>query len=71
MANVKIRMRPNGPLVVEGLFSIADSEGNEFPLNRDKPAIALCRCGASESRPFCDGAHNRCGFESNERAPVE
>ena len=71
MAEVRIRMRPNGPFVVEGAFSLADSEGNLFPLNTDKPAIALCRCGASENRPFCDGMHNRCGFESDERAPTE
>lgn len=66
--NVNIRMRPNGPLLVEGSITLTDSEGNEFAVSSDKPAIALCRCGASENRPFCDGAHNRCGFESDERA---
>lgn len=68
MADVKIRMRPNGPFVVEGAFCLVDSEGGEFPLSPDKPAIALCRCGASEKRPFCDGSHKQCGFESDERA---
>jgi len=68
MADVKIRLRPNGPFVVEGSFCLTDSEGNEFPLSTDKPAIALCRCGASEKRPFCDGSHNRCDFESDEKA---
>lgn len=71
MADVKIRMRPSGPFVIEGAVTLTDSEGNEFPLNSDKPSIALCRCGASEKRPFCDGAHNRCDFTSDERAPVE
>ena len=68
MADVKIRMRPNGPLVVEGPIKLTDSAGSEFELSPDKPAIALCRCGESANRPFCDGAHNRCDFESDERA---
>jgi CDGSH-type Zn-finger protein len=33
-----------------------------------KPAVALCRCGASANKPFCDGAHRSCGFESTVRA---
>jgi len=71
MADINIRMRPNGPLLVEGTFSLTDSQGNAFPLNSEKPAIALCRCGASKNRPFCDGAHKGCDFESDERAPAE
>jgi len=71
MADVRIRMRPGGPFVVEGPFQLVDSQGNAFPLSEDKPAIALCRCGASAKRPFCDGAHNRCDFESDEMAPTE
>ena len=69
MADVKIRMRPNGPLLVEGTVELTDSEGNAYPLSPDKPAIALCRCGHSKDRPFCDGAHRTIGFESDERAP--
>ena len=71
MADVKIRMRPDGPFVVEGSFTLTDSEGNEFPLSSDKPAFALCRCGASQNKPFCDGAHKASGFQSDERAPAE
>ncbi len=70
MADVTIRMRPNGPFLVEGPVQLVDSEGNPFPQSSEKPMIALCRCGASEKRPYCDGAHNRCGFESDERAPT-
>ena len=69
MADVKIRMRPSGPFVVEGPIELVDSDGNAFPIDPSKPAIALCRCGASANRPFCDGAHNRCDFESDEKAP--
>ncbi len=68
MADVKIRIRPNGPFVVEGPFELADSEGNLFDIPADKPAIALCRCGESAKRPFCDGTHKSCGFDSDERA---
>jgi CDGSH-type Zn-finger protein len=72
MSEVRIRMRPNGPFVVEGPFTLLDSEGNTFVLNPDKPSIALCRCGQSARRPFCDGTHKTCGFFSDEHpAPVE
>jgi len=68
MADVHIRMRPSGPFLVEGPFTLTDSEGNAFEIPAGKPAIALCRCGESKKRPFCDGAHKGCGFESDERA---
>ena len=68
MSDVNIRLRDNGPFVVEGPVKVTDADGNEFSIDASKPAIALCRCGASENRPFCDGAHNRCGFASAERA---
>jgi CDGSH-type Zn-finger protein len=69
MTDVKIRMRPNGPFLVEGAVELTDSAGNAYPLSPDKPAIALCRCGHSKDRPFCDGSHRTSGFESDERAP--
>ena len=65
-----IRMRPNGPLLVEGPVTLLDPNGNAFPVSSDKPAIALCRCGQSANKPFCDGAHKACGFESAESAPA-
>jgi CDGSH-type Zn-finger protein len=68
--SVTIRMRPNGPLLVEGPVTIVDANGNAFPINPDKPAIALCRCGQSANKPFCDGTHKSCGFQSAESAPV-
>ena len=67
MADVRIRMRPNGPFVVEGPFELVDSQGDKFEISADKPAVALCRCGLSKNRPFCDGTHKGC-FESDERA---
>ena len=67
MAEVTIRVAPNGPLLVEGSVDVLDSAGAAFP-SGDKPVVALCRCGASKNRPFCDGSHRGCGFESDERA---
>jgi CDGSH iron-sulfur domain-containing protein 3 len=68
MSEVTIRLRPNGPLVIDGPFTLVDHEGNRFTLPTDKPAVALCRCGQSGRRPFCDGTHKTCGFEATEKA---
>jgi CDGSH-type Zn-finger protein len=68
MADVKIRTRQNGPFLVEGAFTLVDSEGKEFKLDPTK-SYALCRCGNSAKRPFCDGQHKQCGFVADERAP--
>lgn len=70
MADVIIRCRPNGPFVIEGPVTVIDHNGNAFPLNPDKPSIALCRCGQSARRPFCDGTHKTCGFVAEELAPL-
>ena len=69
MTDVTIRIRDNGPLLVEGPFKLVDAEGNEYSLDASKPAYALCRCGASANRPFCDGAHKTCGFNAVDRRP--
>jgi CDGSH-type Zn-finger protein len=66
MPDVTIRLRANGPLVVEGPFKLIDSRGAEFAIPTGKPAVALCRCGQSAKRPFCDGTHRDCGFVSDE-----
>lgn len=58
-----VRMRPvrNGPIYARGNMDILDGEGNV--LHRANRA-ALCRCGASENKPFCDGTHVKAGFRS-------
>lgn len=68
MSDVSIRIRDNGPLLVEGSFTLLDGEGNPLPLDPSKPAFALCRCGASANKPFCDGAHKGCDFQAETRA---
>ena len=67
MSEIKINVRDNGPLLIEGTFKLVDAAGNEYRLDPNKPAYALCRCGESQNKPFCDGAHKACGFQSSER----
>ena len=70
MAEVKITARRNGPFCVEapqGSVELCDAEGNPYDLT-GKASLFLCRCGASANRPFCDGAHNKIGFQSTELA---
>lgn len=71
MPDVTIRARLNGPLLVEGPFTLVDHEGNAFTLDASKPAVALCRCGHSAKRPFCDGSHKTCDFVAGEIAPTQ
>jgi CDGSH-type Zn-finger protein len=52
----------DGPYLVRGDFQLLDQDGNEIPLSRE--VIALCRCGRSRTRPFCDGTHKLTGFRS-------
>lgn len=63
-----IRCRENGPLVIEGPVRVVDHLGNEFVIPAGKPKVALCRCGHSKTRPFCDGSHKECGFRASEVA---
>jgi CDGSH-type Zn-finger protein len=63
-----IRCRENGPLVVQGPFRLVDHLGNEFILPTAKEFVALCRCGQSKNRPFCDGSHKNCSFVAAELA---
>lgn len=71
---VTIRCREDGPLVVdlpaEGgvALRVTDHRGQEFTLPTHKRAVALCRCGLSGSRPFCDGSHKAGGFQAAETA---
>ncbi len=69
MPEVNIRVRDDGPFLIEGTVTITDGDGKPFPTSSAKPLIALCRCTKSANSPFCDGAHKSCGFSSSERAP--
>lgn len=52
---VTIKIRENGPLLVSGPIALNDHEGNAIAC--DGPNVALCRCGLSTKKPFCDGTH--------------
>lgn len=62
-----IRPGDNGPYLVRGLERLRNSRGEELPV---KDSIALCRCGGSQNKPFCDGTHKTIGF-SGERESTD
>ena len=57
--SVTIKIKENGPYIVEGDFNLVDANGQEIP----KKKTALCRCGGSTTKPFCDGTHSKIGFQ--------
>ncbi|MBI3457644.1 MAG: CDGSH iron-sulfur domain-containing protein [Candidatus Rokubacteria bacterium] len=69
MDQVTIQTRANGPYLVKGPLRLVDAEGNEFRVERDP--VALCRCGGSKTKPFCDGTHAKVGFQAAEKAARE
>jgi 3-phenylpropionate/trans-cinnamate dioxygenase ferredoxin subunit len=67
---IKITLKPNGPYLVTGDLAeleIADMSGNKYDIG-GKQTVALCRCGGSVNKPFCDGTHSRIGFQAAEAA---
>jgi CDGSH-type Zn-finger protein len=67
MSEVVIVVATNGPNRITGDVVIQDADGNAFDLS-GRERISLCRCGHSENKPFCDGSHNRHGFQSEVHA---
>jgi CDGSH-type Zn-finger protein len=68
MPEVTIEIVRNGPLIVNGPVELKDADGKLYPV---KERIALCRCGGSTTKPFCDGTHSRIGFQAAETAVRE
>jgi CDGSH-type Zn-finger protein len=68
MADVEIKVRANGPYKVTGPVRVVDAEGNEFALPEGS-SIVLCRCGHSQTKPFCDKSHRRVGFVAEDSTP--
>ena len=68
---VKISIRPNGPYLVEGEVEVVDVNGNKIETSGRGPRVALCRCGGSVTKPFCDGTHSKIGFQAAEAAVAQ
>jgi CDGSH-type Zn-finger protein len=68
MAEVNIEIIKNGPYIVKGQVELKDGDGKAYPA---KERMALCRCGASTTKPFCDGTHSKIGFQAAEGAVPE
>ncbi len=64
MNDVKVTVRNNGPLRLEGEIALLDADGRPFGL-AGRTVVSLCRCGQSANKPFCDGTHAKVGFESS------
>jgi CDGSH-type Zn-finger protein len=64
---VTIKIRENGPFVVDGEFTLVDHNGNDVPV----ASKALCRCGGSMNKPFCDKTHSKIGFQGANAAVAE
>jgi len=62
MAEVNIQVTKNGPYLVNGEMILKDAEGKAIPAG--KTPVALCRCGGSKKKPFCDGAHVKANFQA-------
>ena len=62
----KITALDDGHLLVKGPVLLLDAEGREF--RAERATVALCRCGGSMTKPFCDGTHSKAGFRAAERA---
>ena len=71
---VTIKVRNNGPYAIDlttGQINLVDADGNPIALPEGRTTIALCRCGASSRKPFCDGTHSKIGFKGAEQAAKE
>ena len=60
MGDVKLNLIDNGPILVKGNIELKNSKGEIIPTEK---TIALCRCGGSKNKPFCDGTYNSNGFQ--------
>ena len=65
MNDATITPTDNGPYLVEGSVTVVDAEGNQY---EPSETIALCRCGHSSTKPFCDGTHEKTNFAAVNRA---
>ena len=71
MTPITITIRKDGPYSIVGddvaNVRLVDADGNVIQ-PRNPAKMSLCRCGASSTKPFCDGTHSRIGFKAAEEA---
>lgn len=67
MPEVTITVKQTGAYVIEGEVNLVDHLGRPIPTTPGK-RVSLCRCGASTTKPFCDGTHSKIGFLAAEKA---
>ncbi len=60
LQTIEVNVMPNGPVLVNGACKITHADGRVEVRNTK---VALCRCGASQNKPYCDGHHKKIGFE--------
>lgn len=70
MGEVKVTVNQDGPYKVEGPIEMTDHEGRKISV-REGRAVHLCRCGRSDTKPFCDGTHKDVDFEGENAAVIE
>lgn len=73
MEKVTIEVLNNGPLWVEPVdgVTLVDHQGNPIEIPAGKKGVALCRCGGSVKKPFCDGTHSKIGFKGAMQAVID
>jgi len=64
--DVTIKVRESGPYLVRGPVTLTDADGTPYTIEGEN--FVLCRCGGSQTKPFCDGSHKTNGFTATERA---
>lgn len=62
----EVTLMPNGPLMVRGEVTVKQPDGTVV---KRASRVALCRCGASENKPYCDASHRRVGFSTADETP--
>jgi CDGSH-type Zn-finger protein len=70
VADVTVEVLEDGPYLVRGPIELLDPEGNVVP-SKKAGVVALCRCGGSTTKPFCDGTHSKIGFQGAMNAVEE
>ena len=66
MNSATITPTDNGPYLIQGNVTLLDADGNTY---QPSETIALCRCGHSNTKPFCDGTHEKANFAAVSRSP--